>query len=213
MKTTRSMKLYLTIAVLALALVPGGCAIAPKAERWVAPPLGTTYTLARTNTGSFGSGASQITMKVTERMWEGKQVKEFASSGGAFLLNADGSWITVLGPDDKPIFTWDPPIGPDYPLEVGETWTKSYRVTVHAAKQAIPFDSTWKVEAYEDVTVPAGTFKAFKISYSDTLGNESMMWYMPELGLVGKRIEKRTAKNRTGPGTRDSQVISYTIAK
>jgi hypothetical protein len=213
MKTTHSMKLYLAIAVLALALVSGGCAIAPKAERWVGPPLGTTYTLTRTDSGSYGSGTSQITIKVNESMWEGKQVKAFASPEGVLLLNADAAWIAVLGPDDKPMVTWDPPIGPEFPLEVGKTWTKSYRATAHAVKQTFPFDSAWKIEAYEDVTLPAGTFKAFKIGYSDTLGNESMMWYMPELGFVAKRIDKRTAKYRAGPGTRESELISYTIAK
>lgn len=213
MKTTQSTKLYLAIAGLMLALVVGGCAITPKAERWVGPPLGTTYILARTNTGSFGSGTERSTWTVTERMWEGKQFKAVISPAGGFVLDADGAWIAMLGPDDKPVFTWDPPIGPNYPLEVGKTWSKSYRAIVHALRQTFPFDSAWKIEAYEDVTLPAGTFKAFKISYSDTLGNESMMWFMPEIGLIGKRIEKRTTKNPSGPGTRDSEIISYTIAK
>jgi hypothetical protein len=213
MKTTRRVTLYLAIVALALALASGGCATAPKAERYVGPPPGTTYTLTRSDSGSYGSGTSQIRIKVNERMWEGKQVKAFASPEGVLLLNADGAYIAVLGPDDKPIITWDPPIGPDFPLEVGKTWTKSYRVTAHAVKQTVPFDSAWKIEAYEDVALPAGTFKAFKISYSDTLGNEQIYWYMPELGFVGKQMDKRTAKYRTGPGTRDSELISYTIAK
>jgi len=213
MKIMRSVNLYLAIAGLALALVSGGCAMTPKAERYVAPPVGTTYTTSQSNTGSYGSGTTQSTMKVTERMWEGKRATAFASPTGVIVLNADGAWSAMLGPDDKTIMSWDPPIGPDYPLEIGKTYTKSYRVTVHATKQTIPFDITWKVEAYENVTSPAGTFKGFKISYSDTLGGESMMWYMPELGFIGKRIERRTAKSQSGIGTRESELISYTIAK
>jgi hypothetical protein len=213
MKTTRSVKLYLVIAALALAFLSNGCATAPKAERYVGPPPGTTYTVTRSDSGSYGSSTTQITFKISERKWEGKQVKAFASPEGVLLLNADGAWISVLGPDDKPIFTWDPPIGPDFPLEVGKTWTKSYRVTAHAVKQTVPFDSSWKIDAYEDVALPAGTFKAFKMSYSDTLGNEQIMWYLPELGFIGKRMDKRTAKYRTGPGTRDSELISYTVPK
>ena len=129
------------------------------------------------------------------------------------LENAEGKWQIMLGPDDKPIMSYDPPMGYDYPLEVGKTWTKSYRVTIHASKQTIPLDSTWKVESYEDVTVPAGTFKAFKVSFSGTLGEEFTMWYIPELGFHGKRIERRTAKWPSGPGVRESELISYTIAK
>jgi hypothetical protein len=213
MKTTVSLRMYLAISGLALVLVSGGCATAPKAERYVAPPLESTYTMARSDTGSFGSGTSQITSKVTERMWEGKRVTSLVSPTGALVLNADGAWIAILAPDDKPIVGYDPPIGPDYPLEVGKTWTRNYRITVYATKQTIPFDTTWKVEAYEDVTLPAGTFKAFKISYSDTVGNEHMMWFIPELGLIGKRIETRTAKSPSGPGTRQTQLVSQTITK
>jgi hypothetical protein len=213
MKTTHSVRLYLAIAVLALALVSGGCAMAPKAERYVFPPLGSEYTTSQSNTGSYGSGISQYTTKITERTYEGKRMMAFESSTGVLLANADGSWSTMLGPDGKPIFSWDPPAVFDFPLEVGKTWTKSYRLTMHATKQTIPFDSTGKVEAYEDVTVPAGTFKAFKISTSDTLGNENLIWYSPDLGIWVKQVMKRTAKNPSGPGTREQEIISQSIKK
>jgi hypothetical protein len=213
MKTTRSVKLYLAVAVLALALALGGCATVPKAERYVAPPPGSTYTGSQSSTGSFGSGTSQITTNVAERMWEGKRMTAFVTPAGAMLCTADGQWPAFLGPDDKPIMSWDPPIGFEWPLEVGKTWTKSYRVTIHASKQTIPFDSTWKVESYEDVTVPAGTFKAFKVNYSDTTGSETVQWMSPELGIFVKRTEKRTTKHPAGPGTRESQLVTQPIMK
>jgi hypothetical protein len=206
--------LYLAISVLALALVSVGCAMMTlKAERYVAPLPGTTYTMARSDTGSYGSGNSQITSKVIERMWEGKRVTAIVSQAGALLLNSDGCWPAFLAPDDKPIVSYEPPIGYEWPLEVGKTWTKSYRVTMHATKQTIALDSTWKDEAYEDVTVPAGTFEAFKVSYSDTVGSETVQWSSPELGIFVKRMERRTNKHASGPGTRESQLVSYTIAK
>jgi len=213
MKTTQSVKLYLVIAALALAFVSGGCAMAPKAERWVAPPIGATYTISRSDTGSYGSGTTQITVKVAERMWEGKRMLAYVAPQGVNVTTPDGRWPAILGPDEKPIMTFEPPIGNDYPLEVGKTWTKSYRVTVHPANQIVPFDSTWKVEAYEEVTVPAGTFKAFKIIYSDTTGSESVTWSNPDVGMWIKRIDTRTAKHRAGPGTRETQLISQNIPK
>jgi hypothetical protein len=213
MKTTKSVRLYLAIAVLALALALGGCATVPKAERYVAPPPGSTYTGSQSNTGSYGSGTSQITTKVAERVWEGKRMTAFVTPAGVMLCNADGQWPAFLGPDDKPIMSWDPPIGFEWPLEVGKTWTKSYRVTIHASKQTIPFDSTWKVESYEEVTVPAGTFKVFKVSYSDTTGSETVQWMSPELGIFVKRMETRTTKHPAGPGTRESQLVTQPIKK
>ena len=214
MKTKHSMKLYLAFALLALALMSVGCATAPRYERFATPPLGSTYTILRSDTGSFGSGATQITMKIAERMWEGKRMTAYVAPTGVTLATADGAFAAIIGPDDKPILSFDPPIGYDFPLEVDKTWNKSYRVTVHATKQTIPFDSTSKVEAYEDVTVPAGTFKAFKISYFDTIGNKGTQWYTPGLGSFPKWVQERTAKYPYGsPGTRQTELISYTIAK
>jgi hypothetical protein len=213
MNTTHSVKFHLLVAGLGLALLSAGCATTPKAERWVAPPLGSAYTISRSDTGSFGSGTTQITVKFVERMWEGKRVLAYVSPQGVNITTPEGRWTVILGPDEKPIMTFEPPIGNNYPLEVGNTWTESYRVTVHAANQTIPFDSTWKVEAYEEVTVPAGTFKAFKIISSDTTGNETVTWSNPEVGMWIKRIETRTAKHRAGPGMRETQLISQTIPK
>ena len=62
MKTKHSVKLYLAFALLALALVSVSCATAPKYEAFTAPPLGSTYTILQSETGSFGSGATQITI-------------------------------------------------------------------------------------------------------------------------------------------------------
>lgn len=213
MKTTHSVKLYILIASVALALLSVGCAMTPKAERFPTLQVGTTYTIARTDTGSFGSGTTQITMKVDERMWEGKRMTAYVAPNGVTVSTPEGRWAAILSPDEKPIMTFDPPIGYEYPLEVGKTWTKSYRVTIPATKQTIPFDSTSKVEAYEEVTVPAGTFKTFKIISSDTTGNETVTWSDPEVGMWIKRIETRTAKHSAGPGKREIQLISYTIPK
>jgi hypothetical protein len=210
---TQSVKLYFAIAGLALALVSGGCAMTPKAERFPTPQVGTTYTYARSDTGSFGSGTMQFTLKVAERMWEGKRMLLYMAPQGGTVCTPEGRWVAILAPDEKPIMIFDPPIGYEYPLEVGKTWTKSYQVTVAAIKQTIPFDSTSKVEAYEEVTVPAGTFKTFKINASDTTGNETVTWSNPEVGTWIKRIETRTAKHRAGPGTRETQLVSYTIPK
>jgi len=215
MKATPSMRLYLAIAALALALVSGGCATtAPKgSESYVAPPLGSTFTYSQSNTGSFGSGTTQVTQKVTERTWEGKRMTAIVTPTGMSLLNAEGAFVAMLGPNDTPILSFDPPMGYDYPLVVDKTWTKSCRMTVHAAQRTVPLDNTFKIEAYEEVTVPAGKFKAFKLIYFNTVGEEFTSWLIPELGQSVKRVQKRTAKYPAGPGTRDEELVSYTIPK
>jgi hypothetical protein len=101
----------------------------------------------------------------------------------------------------------------EWPIEVGKTWTKKYTITIHATKQTIPFEVRQKVEAYEDVTVPAGTFKAFKVVTSDTLGSENINWFSPELGIFVKTTLRRTAKHPAGAGTRETELVSQTIRK
>jgi hypothetical protein len=214
MKATCRMKLYLATAVLALALASGGCAtMAPKAEKYAPPPIGSTFTYSRSDTGSYGSGTMESISKIIEYTWEGRQFRAFSFPDMMILVNTDGTWPAWLTPDGKPILTWNPPIGYDFPLEVGKTWTKSFHLTVHPTQQTVNYNGTWKVESYEDVKLPAGTFKVFKISFFDTIGNENTQWYCPELGCFVKDSRKRTAAYPGGPGTRESELVSYTISK
>jgi hypothetical protein len=215
MKTKNSMRVCLAIAGLVSALVCGGCStMAPKGvDSFVAPPLGSTFTYSQSNTGSFGSETKQVPQKVTERTWEGKQMVAIVSPAGVILLDADGAIPAILGPNDAPILSFDPPMGYDYPLTVDKTWTKRCQITVGATKQAMPLDNTFRIEAYEELTVPAGKFKALKITNSNSAGEEFISWHIPELGQPAKRVLKRTAKFPRGPGTREEELVSYTIAK
>jgi hypothetical protein len=186
----------------------------PKAERYMAPPLGSTWTTAQRDTGSFGSGDVQVHSTRGEQTWEGKQVVTFASSQATILANPDtGKWIAILGPDGKPVLSFDPPRGFNFPLSVGKTWTNSIRMTIHATNRTIPFDSTCKVESYGDVTVQAGTFKVFKIGCSTTAPTEETYWFSPEMGLFVKSSQKRAANHPSGAGTRETELVSVAIRK
>jgi hypothetical protein len=56
--------------------------------------------------------------------------------------------------------------------------------------------------------VRAGTFKAYKVVYSDTTGVESTTWYCTELGVTVKLAGRRSAKHPAGPGTNDIELVS-----
>jgi hypothetical protein len=77
-----------------------------------------------------------------------------------------------------------------FPLEVGKKWSKM--VTATPTRTHIPgnFLNEYRVVAYEDVTVPAGTFMAYKIEfnqthlsgiYSTTGKKKAYIWYSPEI--------------------------------
>ena len=185
----------------------------PKVERYVAPPLGSTWASTRRDAGSYGASTVQVASKRGQRSWQGQQALTFEGPELTIVALPDsGRWIGMFK-GDTPVITWDPPVGWEWPLEVGKTWTRSYTLNMHAAKRRVPFQSTQKVEAYEEVQVPAGTFKTFKVSTIDTLGNENLAWFSPELGIFVKQSLRRTAKHAAGPGSRDTELVSHTISR
>jgi hypothetical protein len=207
--TTFSHKLHAAAAGLAVAMLMGGCGLVePKTERYVAPPLGTTWVTARQDTGSYGPGSGKVDGKRGERMYQGTQAITFEAADGTVVASPEGTWFGVFM-GDAPVMTWDPPLHWQWPLEVGKVWTREQRVTFHAAKRTVPYTLTQKVEAYEDVTVPAGTFKAFKVSTKTSLGDENLVWFSPEHGIFVKQSLRRTANHAQGAGTREIELLSY----
>lgn len=196
--------------LVAAVVVAGGCAMfEPKAERYVPPPLGSTWVYERRDTGSFGSGTSTMTNKRGEQMWQGQKVLSFETSDLTTLALQNGDWVGQTR-GGKPAFSWDPPLAWPWPIEVGKSWQRSFRVTIHATNQTVQVNDTQTVEAYEDVTVPAGTFKAFRIRTTSPT-NDDINWFSPELGVWVKQSLRRTEKNALKPGTRETVLVSQTI--
>jgi hypothetical protein len=193
----------------ALTLLGSGCGLmAPKAERYVAPPLGTSWVTSRNDTGSYGSGIGKVPGKRGERMWQGAKMITFEAADGTVVASSEGNWHGIFK-GDTPILTWDPPLQWSWPIEVGKSWTRAQRATIHASKRTMSYEITQRVESYEDVTVPAGTFKAFKVSTKTTLGDDNLAWFSPEHGIFIKQSLKRTATHAQGAGTREIELVSY----
>jgi hypothetical protein len=207
------LKLRSLAAGLVLATLQAGCGLMePRTERYVAPAVGSTFTSIRRDTGSFGSATAMLPGKyLGEVTWRGQKVHAFetpelttyATTGDRFAFIAQ-----VKG--DRPLFSWDPPAAWELPLEVGKKWTRKYRLTIHAANRTIAVEEAQVIEAFEDLTTPAGTFKAWRVRSADNFGNENVQWYAPDLGVFVKQSLRRTAKNPSGPGTREIELVSYT---
>jgi hypothetical protein len=193
-----------------------GCASGPpKAERYIAPPVGSSWTVQTTSTGSFGN-ANKVEQQVTMRdvVVEGKPYHRFDAGGGANLLNDSVGVFMVLGPGDRPLMRYDPPLGYEFPLEVGKTWTRDIALTVGGTTK-VPMKAQWKVEAYEDVTVPAGTFKAWRVSFTDNFGFKQTTWSLPEtVGTYAKRVNERPATHpQGGAGTQVIELVTLPAVK
>lgn len=204
----------LVAASAGLVLLSAGCGLLePKATADFAP-VGSSWTINYRATGSFGSASDQRTAVVRpNQTWEGRSVRVIEGKDFSTLSDlATGGWIAQLK-GTTPIFSWNPPLAWNWPMKVGDTWTRKQTVTVHATKQKIEFESTWVVEAYEEVTVPAGTLKAFKIKYVDNIGNEAINWWSPQVQGNAKTWSARTAKHRAGPGTIETELVAFRPAQ
>ena len=215
MKKLSTHPLRLGTLAFCAALIAGCASAPPKAERYIAPPVGATWKVQVTHTGSFGN-ASKLEQQVSMRdvVVEGKPFHRFDAGGGATLMDDSVGLFLVLGPGDRPLMRYDPPLGYEFPLEVGKTWAQDLTLTVGGTTR-LPLKAQWKVEAYEDVTVPAGTFKAWRVVLTDNFGLRQTTWSMPEaVGTYAKRINERSATHpQGGAGTQVIELLTLPAVK
>jgi hypothetical protein len=201
--------------VLCAALVAGCAGGPPRAERYIAPPVGSSWKVQISSSGSFGN-ADKVEQQVSMRdvVVEGKPYHRFDAGSGANLMNDSVGVFMVLGPGDRPLMRYDPPLGYEFPLEVGKTWTQDIALTVGGTTK-VPMKAQWKVEAYEDVTVPAGTFKAWRVSFTDNFGFKQTTWSLPEtVGTYAKRVSERPATHpQGGAGTQVIELVTLPAVK
>jgi hypothetical protein len=78
-----------------------------------------------------------------------------------------------------------------FPLAVGQSRTFEQSTTVKGAVNT--YVSVVTVEAAEEITVPAGTFKAFRIRVEKKSGTgwkgSSHLWYAPEAGYFARIVD------------------------
>ena len=89
----------------------------------------------------------------------------------------------------------------EFPLFVGKKYQSEYFLKGKVISGNI--SRTVVMKSFENVTVPAGTFKAFKI-IANRKGVKDIYWYSPELRLYIKKI---TVHHRDGKST--SELIQY----
>ena len=212
------MKIRLIICLIALsAALPSVPARAegetPKAERPVWPPPGSTLTMRIKVSGSLGSGTREATATwLGEVDWEGRRVMGIARGGTHFYQDKERRPLAQVR-DGKPILTFHPyEANYDWPLFVGKSWTSEAQVTNHDRNQTFEEKLVYTVEAFEEITVPAGTFKTFRIQFV-TPEQREVRWYEPKLGMEIKRDWERYATHRSGVGTLQIEAISYAIKK
>ncbi|HJV68445.1 hypothetical protein [Ideonella sp.] len=218
MKTIRSLPLAMALSASAVLLSAGGCATSPPtppiAEKMTRMPMGSVVTYHRKSSGSLGDYDGQVVWTLSTRTWQGREVVASTAPGvGATLSDpASLALLAFLDAKGSTVTSYDPPMAYQWPLQVGKAWSSQYMMTVPASGRAIPLKIDWKVEAWEDVTVPAGTFKAYRLSWINSLGEAETRWVSPATGIDPiKRHVERSAMHPQGPGVLDAELLSSVV--
>lgn len=199
------------LAPFAAAVLAAGCAGTPSAT-YTPPAAGSTFVYRVTSTGSFGSGTTEMPMRIEPTTFEGRSATRFAYPSGATVNeSATAATIAVTDPAGRVLMRYDPPLGQPWPLAVGKTATQDIRLTF-GPNPNIPMKADWKVEAVEDVTVPAGTFRAWRVTLVDSFGFRQTNWSVPDrLGLFARRESVRPAGHPQGAGTQVMELLSAPV--
>lgn len=204
---------HLVLAPLAAAvLAAAGCAVAPAtpSPTYTPPADGATFVYRITSTGSYGNGVAEIPMRVERMNFEGRDATRFTFPGGATVHErATSAVIAAFDAQGRTIMRYDPPLGYPWPIAIGKTATQEIRLAVGPSQTPAPMKATWTVEGTEDVTVPAGTFRAWRVTLADSFGYRQTNWSVPDaLGMFARRESVRPAGHPQGQGTQTMELVS-----
>jgi hypothetical protein len=125
-----------------------------------------------------------------------------------FLFDSSGRKVKNTGPLRK-LF--------DFPLFVGKKWKDQTRSITPISKTEATFITDFQIEGVEEVTTPAGTFKTFKISYTQTVVSPSRgsgwvrYWYSPRVKMWVKREVEKAPIWAAVKSLQDTDLISYEL--
>lgn len=198
----------------AAAALVGGCASPGENDaRWNIPQPGSSWTVAQHNSGSYGTD-TQYDVKRGDGVWQGRPAVTLTNSVTGNTIMAQpgvGSWMAVVDRDGKALVTYDPPIGFQAPLKVGKAWSTTHRLGLPNGKTG-ELVYACKVEAYEPVTVRAGTFNSFRVACKGP-GYEDVTWFSPDYGMFLKTEWRRFAEHPQGAGTQRMELVALNLVK
>lgn len=215
MTVSRTLHTPLLATAVAALLLTTGCANTPPiVDKMHINPMGTVLTYHRKSSGSLGNFDGPVVWTQTPATWQGKQVLASGAPQAGVGIHDLNSMATIanLTPAGQPLMSFEPPIDYPWPLQVGKTWSAQHTVTLYPSGNKVPLKIDGKVESWGDVTVPAGTFKAYKLMWTNSLGEMETRWTNPAEGLATiKRHVERPATHPQGAGVLDADLLSRAL--
>jgi hypothetical protein len=190
------------------------------------PPIGAKWNVRVTEGTVFHSTVEDREITAASVMLDGRRGYGLVSPAITSVLDPatfnpigtiEGGKVAVTDIPDTGLFSW--------PLWVGKSWgaTYSHADRLYGAAWP-PAKSQARVTAFEDVTVPAGTFKAFRIEYQGGIGSEALSgfrnpgppgfgtrethWYAPDPKMIVKSEIVRLGTNYRWAGWTTTELLS-----
>jgi hypothetical protein len=104
----------------------------------------------------------------------------------------------------------------NFPIFVGKKWTDTTTEIPARGQREVTYVSDFKTEGIEEITTPAGTFKAYKIHYKQmnmgAMNNGwARFWYSPDAKTWIKRELEKSSFWVGVSWAQDAQLISYDL--
>ena len=235
--------LHFLVLAVAAGFVFAGCAgqvvEAPPAEIMMDPDAPVTEAPGQLGVGTVRTYNNTVNGETVEMVFTVAEIKEFngvaayfqtlstavndpggACDGADSIMEdvatfsyagclKDGQLLAALSPNDGR-YKW--------PLQVGKTWRARYQWIdkVLNPDWSGPSWQQFAVVAWEEVTVPAGTFMAYKVVRTngnwDTVEDEEYItWYAPEPEMIVKVVATRSPDSGYGASDASWELVGYDL--
>lgn len=186
----------------------GQSAVAGSAPSVALKPLKKGTEMVYRTVGPTGESSTVTLRVIDDGTYDGRPVARVTNGKDTQIIDRETrNWMAILR-DGKVIASAKPHRGTwNWPLTVGKAWTAEF-VYTDGGVSVGPIGMRWLVEAWERVTVPAGTFKAMRLRGEPGRNNTRTveLWYAPKPGLVVKRTEEQ-ATEKLGVKARTETVL------
>lgn len=210
----------LAAVTMAIAMIAaGGCGKKPL------PPLSAIVDAPYIRPGS------SWTYKVEDSAWNAPQmitltfmkddvyknagVLAFAAGNETILYDRDLNFVAVAS-DGRILREASPSLRSyDFPFHVGKEWRSVF--TFQDNQKGLswtPVEVFWRVKEYDEISVPAGKFRAFLIESEPSTNwgiRKEQVWYAPQAKQLVKRVRERTSAHYEGKGKDTWELVQYTL--
>ena len=148
--------------------------------------------------GTGRDGAYMVTRRVVgEGVFDGHEAYEVQVGDSRYWFTKRLGYIARVNADRK-VQRITPPEDWQWPLQVGKSWSATVTwVDNGPPERRVTLTGVWAVEAYEEITTPAGKFKAFKLTRREVESGASQeLWYSP---AVRGWVKVKSAGTVAGP--------------